>query len=105
MVSVDDHLALLALAGAGLQLDARGPVATTSAFQLRLARAIADSGRVGQLSREVSDPSAALRRVLSPPAHRLLVLDPRISMAEAVDVAVNHRASFLFAELVGAARR
>ena len=103
MVIVDDHLALLAVAGASLEFDASGPVATTTGFQFRLARAIADSARSGQLSRELSDPSAALHRVLSPPAHRLIVLDPRASIAEAVDIAVLHRANFLFAELVGAA--
>ncbi len=103
MVIVDDHLALLAVAGANLELGVPGPVATTTGFQFRLARAIAGSARSGRLSRELEDPSAALRRVLSPPAHRLLILDPRVSMAEAVDVAVAHRANFLFAELVGAA--
>jgi hypothetical protein len=103
VVIVDDHLALLAVAGASLDLGAPGPVATTTGFQFRLARAIADSARSGRLSRELEDPAAALRRVLSPPAHRLLVLDPRVSMAEAVDVAVADRANFLFAELVGAA--
>src|SRR5579862_685508 len=103
MVIVDDHLALLALAGQRLELGAPGPVATTTGFQFRLARAVTDSGRSGRLSRELADPSAALARVLSPPAHRLVVLDPRRSMAKAVDVAVHHRANFLLAELVGAA--
>ena len=103
MVIVDDHLALLAIAGQRLDLGAPGPVATTAGFQFRLARAVADSGRSGSLSRQLVDPSAALRRVLAPPAHRLVVLDPRASMAEAVEVAVRHRANFLLAELVGAA--
>lgn len=105
MVIVDDHLALLAAAGATLELGAAGPVATTTGFQFRLARAIADSSRSGRLSREVVDPSAALGRVLAPPAHRLLILDPRASMAEAVEIAIRHRANLLFAELVGAALR
>jgi hypothetical protein len=103
VVIVDDHLALLAVAGQRLDLGAPGPVATTTGFQFRLARAVADSGRSGSLSRALVDPSAALRRVLSPPAHRLVVLDPRQSMANAVEVAVGHRANFLLAELVGAA--
>jgi len=103
VVIVDDHLALLAAAGRGLDLGAPGPVATTAGFQFRLARAVADSGRSGSLSRQLADPSVALRRVLAPPAHRLVVLDPRASMAEAIDVAVRHRANFLLAELVGAA--
>jgi len=51
----------------------------------------------------LSDPPSALRRVLSPPGHRLVVLDPRDSMANAVDIAVRHRANFLLAQLVGAA--
>jgi hypothetical protein len=103
VVIVDDHLALLALAGQRLELGAPGPVATTTGFQFRLARAVADSGRSGRLSRELADPSAALRRVLAPPAHRLVVLDPRVSMAEAVEVAVRRPANFLLAELAGAA--
>jgi hypothetical protein len=103
VVIVDDHLALLAVAGHRLELGAPGPVATTTGFQFRLARAVADSGRTGSLSRALPDPTAALRRVLSPPAHRLVVLDPRHSMAPAVEVAVRHRANLLLAELVGAA--
>jgi hypothetical protein len=103
VVIVDDHLALLAIAGQRLDLGAPGPVVTTAAFQFRLARAVADSGRSGSLSRAVADPTAALRRVVQPPAHRLVVLDPRVSMAEAVEVAVRHRANFLLAELAGAA--
>lgn len=103
MVIVDDHLALLAIAGQRLELDAPGPVATTTSFQFRLARAVADSGRAGSLSRALPDPATALRRVLFPPAHRLVILDPRQSMAAAVEVAVHHRANLLLAELVGAA--
>jgi hypothetical protein len=94
VIIVDDHLALLAIAGQRLDL---------AGFQFRLARAVADSGRSGSLSRGLADPSAALRRVLQPPAHRLLVLDPRVSMAKAIEVAVRHRANFLLAELAGAA--
>jgi hypothetical protein len=103
VVIVDDHLRLLAIAGRRLDLGTPGPVATTAGFQFRLARAVADSGRSGSLSRELADPSAALQRVLRPPAHRLVVLDPRVSMAEAVEVAVRRRANPLLAELVGAA--
>jgi len=103
VVIVDDHLALLAVAGQRLELDSPGPVATTTGFQFRLARAVADSSRSGDLSRALPDPSAALRRVLAPPAQRLVVLDPRQSMANAAEVAVRHRANYLLAELVGAA--
>lgn len=84
MIIVDDHLALLAIAG---QLPDRGhadgPIATTWTFQFRLARALPDTARSGALSRRLSDPEAALRRVLAPRADRLVVLDPR---ASAIDV-------------------
>ena len=103
MIIVDDHLALLAAAGQELDLRATGPVATTSGFQFRLARAVADSARSGSLSQSVVDPTAALNRVLAPPAHRLLVLDPRTSMRQSVEIAVRHRTNLLLAELAGAA--
>lgn len=103
MLIVDDHLAVLRVSGGLAELDEYGPVATTASFQFRLARAVADSARSGPLSRRLADPSTALRRVLHPPGNRLVVLDPRTSMAEAVDVAVRHRANRLLAELVGAA--
>ena len=104
MVVVDDHLALLAIAG---QLPAlpgvSGPVATTWGFHFRLVRALADSARTGTLSRRLADPSAALRRGLRPPANRLVVLDPRASVEESVAAAVSHGANLLLAELLGAA--
>jgi hypothetical protein len=103
VVIVDDHLALLATAGRLPELDATGPVATTYAFQFRMARAVADSARVGSLSRRLADPMAALQRVLRPPAHRLIVLDPLASIARAVDMVVRLKANPLLAELVGAA--
>jgi hypothetical protein len=103
VVIVDDHLALLALAGRVPQLSADGPVVTTWGFQFRMARAVMDSARSGTLSRRVPDPSAAIRRVLRPPAHRLVVLDPRASVDASVRVAVELGANLLLAELVGAA--
>lgn len=85
MLVVDDHLALLAIAGQLPSLEGvDGPVATTWGFHFRLTRALADSARSGTLSRRLSDPAAALRRALRPPAHRLVVLDPRASTEEAV---------------------
>ena len=45
MVIVDDHLALLAIAGDLPDLGATGPVVTTWSFQFRMARAVADSAR------------------------------------------------------------
>jgi hypothetical protein len=100
---VDDHLALLALAGTFPEGSRAGPVMTTWAFQFRLARAVADSARAGSLSRALSDPSVALRRVLGPPADRLIVLDPRSSAEHSVRIAVEHGADLLLADLVGAA--
>jgi hypothetical protein len=103
VVIVDDHLALLAITGHLPDLDVAGPVATTWSFHYRLARALADTSRTGALSRRLDHPEAALRRVLNPPAHRLVVLDPRTSTAEAVRVATGHGCNLLLAELVGAA--
>ncbi len=103
MIIVDDHLAILAVAGALPDLGPGGPVATTYSFHYRMARAVADSARSGSLSRRVTDLPAALSRVLRPPAHRLVVLDPRVSVEEAVSVALAHTANLLLAELVGAA--
>lgn len=103
MLIVDDHLALLRITGALAEFDENGPVATTSTFQFRLARAVADSAQSGRLSRRLTNPSAALHRVLNPPGNRLVVLDPRASMNEAVGIAIRHRANLLLAELAGAA--
>lgn len=104
MIIVDDHLALLAIAGHLPDLQAiDGPIATTWSFQFRLARAIADTTRSGSLSRRLANPGAALRRVLHPPADRLVVLDPRASVAEAVRVAAEHGANLLLADLVAGA--
>jgi hypothetical protein len=104
VVIVDDHLALLAATGRAPDLQATGPVVTTYSFQFRLARAVADSTRSGALSRRITDPASALRRVLHPPADRLLILDPRVSAGEAVDVAVRHATNLLLADLMGAAK-
>ena len=103
MIIVDDHLALLAIAGALPDLGHPGPIATTYGFHFRLARAVADSTRTGSLSRRLADAPAALNRVLRPPANRLVVLDPRASVDEAVRVGMAHGANLLLAELVGAA--
>jgi hypothetical protein len=103
VVIVDDHLGLLAIAGSLPDLGLDGPITTTYSFHYRMARAVSDSARSGSLSRRLSEPSGALRRVLHPPAHRLVVLDPRVSIDEAVRVAATHRANLLLAELTGAA--
>lgn len=103
MIIVDDHLALLAIGGALPELGHPGPIVTTYGFHFRLARAVADSARSGTLSRRLQNSAAALNRVLRPPANRLVVLDPRASIAEAVRIATEHGANLLLAELVGAA--
>lgn len=105
MIIVDDHLALLAIAGSLPQLGQPGPVATTYGFHYRLARAVSDSARSGTLSRRHQVAPAALGRVLRPPGNRLIVLDPRASVDESVSVAIEHGANLLLAELVGAALR
>jgi len=105
VVIVDDHLAILAIAGRLPELGSAGPVATTYGFHFRMARAVADSSRSGSLWRRLSDPTAALARALHPPGDRLLVLDPRTSMDQAVGVAARRRANVLLAELAGAALR
>ncbi|MGH9156822.1 MAG: hypothetical protein ACRD1K_13525 [Acidimicrobiales bacterium] len=108
MLIVDDHLALLAVTGRLPYGLPAGPVATTYCFHFRLSRAVADSERqrgqegLGALSRLA--PGVALARVLAPPPDRLVVLDDRSSLAEAVDVATRHTANLLLAQLVGAAR-
>jgi len=103
VVIVDDHLAILAIAGRLPELGAAGPVVTTCGFQFRLARAVADSSNSGSLSRRLADPTAALGRALRPPGDRLSVLDPRASMGEAVGFAARHRTNLLLSELAGAA--
>jgi len=103
VIIVDDHLALLAIAGSLPELGQPGPVMTTYGFHYRLARAVSDSARTGTLSRRHQEAPAALDRVLKPPANRLIVLDPRASVDEAVSVAIEHGANLLLAELVGAA--
>jgi hypothetical protein len=103
VIIVDDHLALLAIAGAPPDFDHPGPIATTYGFHFRLARAVADSARSGTLSRRLDNAPAALNRVLRPPANRLVVLDPRASLDEAVRAGIEQGANLLLAELVGAA--
>ncbi len=103
MIVVDDHLALLAIGGALPDLGYHGPIATTYTFHYRLARAVADSAQSGALSRRLETAPAALNRVLRPPANRLVVLDPRASLDEAIRTAQEHGVNLLLAELIGAA--
>ena len=103
MIVVDDHLALLAIGGRLPNLEAEGPIVTTWAFHFRMGRAVADATRSGRLSRTAAEAAAVARRVLHPPANRLVVLDPRASIDDTVRVAVKHGANLLLAELAGAA--
>ncbi len=80
-------------------------MATTWGFHFRLARALSDPARLGSLSRRNVDPAAAARRVLHPPAHRLVVVDSRAGIDETVRVAVVHQTNLLLAEVLGAAVR
>lgn len=105
MLIVDDHLALLAITGRLPDLGVDRPVVTTWGFHFRLARALSDPARQGSLSRRNIDPTAAALRVLHPPAHRLVVLDPRADVDETVRLAVLHRTNLLLAEVLGAAVR
>jgi hypothetical protein len=91
VIIVDDHLALLAIAGQLPDLGADGPVVTTWSFQFRMARAVSDSALSGSLSRRLADPAAAATRVLHPPANRLVVLDPRSNIDDTVRAALTHR--------------
>ena len=101
MIIVDDHLAILAVAGAAPVPGEQ--VATTYAFWYRLARALQTPAAAGHLSGHPA-AAAARTRLLNPPADRLLILDPRTSVSAAVEVAARQRANLLLAELVGAAR-
>jgi len=101
MIIVDDHLAILAAAG-GAPVDGT-PVATTYAFWYRLARVLVAPPAQGSLSVRM-EAVGGRERLLSPPADRLLVLDPRVSVGTAALVASRNRANLLLAELVGAAR-
>jgi hypothetical protein len=94
----------LAIAGQLPEFGVEGPFVTTYGFQFRMARAVIDSARTGRLSKRVTNPDAAGRRLLYPPAHRLVVLDSRSSLEDAVRVAITYGANLLLAELVGAAR-
>lgn len=78
---------------------------TTYGFHFRMARAVSDSARSGTLSKRSGGSPSAVRRVLRPPADRLLILDPRSSLDEAVRAATEHGANLLLAEVVGAAHR
>lgn len=102
MIIVDDRLSLEALAGRLGLLAGRSPVATTWSFHFRLLRALADDTRMGRLAG--ARPAGLFDAAASPPAGRLLVLDPRELTTVAVAVAVRHRLNLLAAELVAAAK-
>jgi len=62
VVIVDDHLALLAVAGALGDVGPSGPVVTTYSFQYRMARAASHSTRSGSLYRMPDGPVRGPRR-------------------------------------------
>ena len=103
MLIVDDHLALLAIAGAVPEILGPLPVATTYSFQYRLLRAVRDPSTIGALSSRVADHERATAAIERPPGHRLIILDPRASLGAAVAVSGRRPANLLLAELVGAA--
>jgi len=102
MILVDDRWAVEALARNLPDTVGPAPVATTHAFWYRLARALVDPTVRGVLSHE-ADPEMVLALVLDPPPDRLVVLDPRRTIREAVHAAVDHSANYLLAQLLGAA--
>ncbi|MGH9170806.1 MAG: hypothetical protein ACRD0Z_08035 [Acidimicrobiales bacterium] len=103
MIILDDHLALLAIAGRLPGDSAHETLTTTYSFHYRLVRAVSDDASHGSLSRRLPNPAVALRRLVHPPADRLTVLDPRSSLEVAVAAARRHNANLILAELIGAA--
>ena len=103
MIIVDDRLALLAIAGALPDLGHPGRSGRRTAFTSAWAARRGRSHSGGTFSRRLENAPAALTRVLRPPPDRLVVLDPRASLDEAVHVGIEHGANLLLAELVGAA--
>jgi len=99
VIIVDDRLSVETLAGRFHRRD--GPVATTWTFHFRLMRALADDSRVGRLTGASSRDLRAL--AASPPAGRLLVLDPRMVTAIASDLAMRHGLNMVGAELLASA--
>lgn len=104
---LDERLCLQALADPralrmSLGVDPARVLAMTWGFHYRLMRAVADPERTGRITRLVTPELRA--RVGSPPADRVVILDPRPTTALAAEVAHRHGLNLLGADLVAAAR-
>ncbi len=109
MVIVDDHLALLVLAGVPVA-DLDDDVATTSLWYLRLVSAVTATpsvvqgpGRLARALASVPDPEAALSRILHPARTTLVVLHPMDFAVETARIQRERRLNLLAAETLGAA--
>lgn len=104
MIIVDDHVAILAIAGAPPDIGRSGPIATTYGFHFK---ARPRCRRLRSFRHAVAPDRECAGRAhdgaLRPPAHRLVILDPRATVGESVRMGVQHGANLLLAELVGAA--
>ncbi len=106
MVIVDDHLALLTLAGVEIGDD----VSTTSLWYLRLVSAatappegVHGPGRLGRILHSLPHPAAALERILHPPRATLQILHPMDFAVETARMQRERRLNLLAAETLGAA--
>jgi hypothetical protein len=109
LVIVDDHLALLVLAGVPVA-DLDDDIATTSLWYLRLVSAAtappSDAQGPGRLARTLAslpDREAALSRILHPPRTTLEVLHPMDFAVETARMQRERRLNLLAAETLGAA--
>lgn len=101
MIIVDDHLAAYALSGDPEQRWPDDTPAIPWALYYRLVRALLDSSRTGQISRDAAP--LMVQRAQDPPAHLLQVLDPRPHTVNATRFSREYRLSLALADLVGAA--
>lgn len=101
MIIVDDRLAAYALSGDPEQRWPDDIPAVTWALYYRLVRALLDSSRTGQISRDATP--LMVQRAQNPPAHLLQLLDPRPYTVSATRFSREYGLSLALAELVGAA--
>ena len=101
MIIVDDHLAVLALAGRGSRLWPGDVPAIPWSFHFRLLRALLDSRVRGRLSETIDE--RMVRAALAPPTDVLTVLDPRHLTVTAAQLMSRHRLSVVTSELLAAA--
>lgn len=110
MIIVDDHLALLSLAGLDVVEDRDDDIVTTSLWYLRLVSAVTapvvDGQGLGRLARVLSalpDPAAARDQILRPRAELIVVLHPMEFSVETARMQRQERLNLLAAETLGAA--